>query len=50
VVAAVLSLVCQPLPWKFWVIMSALGGIAAGWVTHYHATKVKPTNKNPRPQ
>ncbi len=37
VVAAALSLICQPLPWKSWIIVAACGGIAAGWLTHYHA-------------
>jgi len=50
VVAAVLSLICQPLPWKSWIIISALGGIAAGWMTHYHTSKNTPTDKNPRPR
>lgn len=52
VVAAVLSLLCQPLPWKSWIIVSALGGITAGWIVH-HAIKEKnttPTNKNQRLQ
>ena len=37
VMAAALSLICQPLPWKSWIIIAACGGIAAGWLTHYHA-------------
>ncbi len=36
VVAAALSLICQPLPWKSWIIVAACGGIAAGWLTNYH--------------
>ena len=35
VVAAALSLICQPLPWKSWIIVAACGGITAGWLTHY---------------
>jgi len=38
-VAALLSLLCQPLPWKSWIIVAAFGGIAAGWLTHYLTTK-----------
>ena len=37
VVAAALSLICQPLPWKSWIVVAACGGIAAGWLTHYLA-------------
>ena len=49
-VAAVLSLICQPLPWNSWIIISALGDIVAGWVTHYHTSKNTPTDRNPRPR
>jgi predicted branched-subunit amino acid permease len=49
-VAAALSLICQPLPWRSWIIISALGGIAAGWVTHYSTTKNTPTDINSRPR
>ena len=38
-VAATLSLICQPLPWKSWIIVAACGGIAAGWLTNNHARK-----------
>ena len=37
VVAAALSLICQPLPWKSWIIVAACGGITAGWLTQYLA-------------
>jgi predicted branched-subunit amino acid permease len=36
-VAAALSLICQPLPWKSWIIVAACGGITAGWLTQYLA-------------
>ena len=36
-VAAALSLICQPLPWKSWIIVAACGGITAGWLAHYCA-------------
>ena len=35
-VAAVLSLICQPLMWNSWIIVAACGGIVAGWITHYY--------------
>jgi predicted branched-subunit amino acid permease len=38
-VAAGLSLLCQPLPWKSWIIIAAFGGIAAGWLTHHFSKK-----------
>jgi len=38
-VAAALSLLCQPLPWKSWIIIAAFGGIAAGWLTHHFSKK-----------
>ena len=34
--AGTLSLVGQPLPWKSWIILSAVGGILAGWAVHIH--------------
>ena len=37
VVAATLSLICQPLLWKSWIVVAACGSIAAGWLTHYYA-------------
>ena len=39
VVAATLSLLCQPLPWKSWIMVAACGGVAAGWLTHYQTQK-----------
>lgn len=48
IVSAVLSIVCQPLPWKSWIIVSAIGGITAGWIAH-HATRknnASPIDKN----
>ena len=39
VVAATLSLICQPLPWKSWIMVAACGGVAAGWLTHYQTQK-----------
>ena len=32
-VAAIIAVAGQPLPWKSWIIMAALGGILAGWLT-----------------
>jgi 4-azaleucine resistance transporter AzlC len=31
--AAVISIVAQPLPWKSWIIVAAVGGIVAGYMT-----------------
>ena len=31
-VAGILSILLQPLPWKLWLILAGLGGIAAGWI------------------
>jgi len=31
-VAGVLSIALQPLPWKLWLVVAGLGGIAAGWI------------------
>ena len=39
VVAATLSLICQPLPWKSWIMVAACGDVAAGWLTHYQTQK-----------
>ena len=39
VVAATLSLLCQPLPWKSWIMVAACGGVAVGWLTHYQTQK-----------
>ena len=39
VVAAILSIVCQPLPWKSWIVVAAIGGIIAGWMTRYITQK-----------
>ncbi len=38
-VAAALSLICQPLPWKLWIIVATVGGITAGWITHCFSKK-----------
>ena len=35
--AGVISVVGQPLPWKAWIIVAAIGGIAAGYLTHRFA-------------
>ena len=32
-VAAFIAMAGQPLPWKSWIILAALGGILAGWLT-----------------
>ena len=32
--AGVISVIGQPLPWKAWIILAAIGGIAAGYLTH----------------
>ena len=32
VTAAVISVVGQPLPWKSWIIVAAIGGIAVGYI------------------
>ncbi|MGB2000227.1 MAG: AzlC family ABC transporter permease [Candidatus Puniceispirillaceae bacterium] len=32
--AGIISVVGQPLPWKSWIILAAIGGIAAGYLTH----------------
>ena len=32
--ASIISVVGQPLPWKSWIILAAIGGIAAGYLTH----------------
>lgn len=34
--AGTLSVVGQPLPWKSWIILAAVGGILAGWGVHIH--------------
>ena len=39
VVAATLSLICQPLPWNSWIMIAACGGVAAGWLTHHHTQR-----------
>ena len=31
-VAAIIAVAGQPLPWKSWIILAALGGILAGWL------------------
>ena len=30
--AALISIVGQPLPWKSWIILAAIGGIAVGYI------------------
>jgi len=37
--AGTLSIVGQPLPWKSWIILSAVGGILAGWAVHIHDSR-----------
>ena len=34
VTAGLLAVVGQPLPWKSWIILAAVGGILAGWLVH----------------
>jgi len=34
--AGILAVVGQPLPWKSWIILAAVGGILAGWAVHRH--------------
>jgi len=36
--AAVISIVAQPLPWKSWIIVAAVGGIVAGYMTKFLTT------------
>jgi predicted branched-subunit amino acid permease len=31
-----IAVVGQPLPWKGWIILAAVGGILAGWLVHSH--------------
>ena len=45
VTAGVLYIAGQSLPWKSWIILAALGGIAAGWLVHL-AAKPKPQDDN----
>ena len=37
--AGIISVIGQPLPWKGWIILAAIGGIAAGYLTHRHGTR-----------
>ena len=40
VTAGSLAIIGQPLPWNSWLVISALGGIAAGWaVDQFKSTK-----------
>ena len=32
--AGLLAMIGQPLPWKLWLILAAVGGILAGWLVH----------------
>ena len=32
VTAGSLAIIGQPLPWNAWLVIAALGGIAAGWL------------------
>ena len=32
--AGIISVVGQPLPWKSWIILAAIGGVAVGYLTH----------------
>lgn len=41
--AGFLAVVGQPLPWKSWIILAAIGGILAGWACHIH------DRRRPRP-
>ena len=41
-VAGILSILLQPLPWKLWLILAGLGGIAAGWIA---TTVIKKSRK-----
>jgi len=34
VTAGLLAVIGQPLPWKSWIILAAVGGILAGWLVH----------------
>ena len=34
--AGLLAMIGQPLPWKLWLILAAIGGILAGWLVHQH--------------
>ena len=34
--AGTIAVVGQPLPWKGWIILAAVGGILAGWLVHRH--------------
>jgi predicted branched-subunit amino acid permease len=38
-VAGIISVLGQPLPWKSWIILAAIGGIAAGYLTHRHGVR-----------
>jgi len=38
VTAGTMAVFGQPLPWKSWIILAAIGGIAAGYLTHRHST------------
>ena len=33
-VAGIISVLGQPLPWKSWIILASIGGVAAGYLTH----------------
>ena len=37
VTAGIVALVAQTLPWKLWLVLASIGGIAAGWAAHRHA-------------
>ena len=34
--AGLIAVIGQPLPWKSWIILAAVGGILAGWAVHRH--------------
>ena len=34
--AGLLAMIGQPLPWKSWILLAAVGGIVAGWLAHRH--------------
>jgi len=37
--AGIIAVAGQPLPWKSWIILAAIGGIAAGYLTHRHSNR-----------
>jgi predicted branched-subunit amino acid permease len=43
--AGFLSILLQPLPWKLWLILAGLGGIAAGWIATMIIAKNRKSKK-----